>query len=60
MTRAQYRAYAEREAQRMLGVSFDDAVRQLESGALEGSLAATRVKMMVAMLESDPAPLAAE
>jgi hypothetical protein len=58
-TRQQYRAYAEHEARRMLGVSYDEAMNQLRSGDLEGSLAATRLRMMSSMLESDPA-LAAE
>lgn len=49
-TPAEYRAYAEAEARRMLNVSLDTALSKLDSGELDGTLAETRLKMIRAML----------
>ena len=50
MTRAEYRAYADAEAHRMLGVSYDEAIQQLDAGALHGTLAEARLSLMRSML----------
>lgn len=57
-TPEQYHAYADGEAQTMLGVSFDAAWRQVESGELAGTFAEARLKLIQSLMP--PTHLAAE
>jgi hypothetical protein len=49
-TREEYREYADAEARKMLGVSFDEALEQLERGELQGTLAEVRLKLIRSLL----------
>ncbi len=54
LTRPQIRALAEREAKSMLGVSLNEAFRQLDSGELRGTIAASELSMLRYMMTSGP------
>lgn len=50
-TPEEYRAYAEREAQKMVGVSWDEAWARVERGELDGTLAEARLRLIHSMLD---------
>ena len=53
-TAEEYRQYADAEAQRMLGVSYNEARQQLEAGKLEGTLEETRLKLIEYLMPVEP------
>ena len=49
-TRAEYHAFAEQEARKMLGVSLEDALAKLDRGELDGTLNEARLKLIRRLL----------
>jgi|GEM_PF-5968555 len=49
-TREEYLVWADGEACKMLGVGWDEALRRLDRGELEGTLAEARLKLIRSLL----------
>ena len=54
MTREQLAEFADREAQELVGTSFEEAIRRIEEGEFPGSLAADELLSLKRLLDDLP------